>query len=450
MMRILKRSSILMIALLAVFGIMFLMNTKQVYAGGAVDLDGLIQGANTDGTFYSGDKIYVDMEALNARYGGTFISKYNSGEVTAQFCVWDGAGAIEEYDAILSTDKKQLYWTIQPKWVGNWIFFCTGGKNDTYYNNNTDMTQYQVSTCLDISVNKTTGIATVTGKILGTSNTFDGILIDGTHIITFDEYCVGKTSMNFTFDVKKYTVGFHTLSVKLSDGTQCNYPYKFVSGIYEKPAIKANWFETEKNLFIMTTNAFDKAKYGDLYFDYKKGKTGAWKTQFGPCGPSSSGKIDKLSPNTTYYIRAYYVKKIDANYIIGPVSSEVAIKTGPAAKPAIKSVKISKAKVKKVWVKPIYNAFGFIIKKGFWTKETTYKVTITFKKKPGAAGIQVYAGGVTLPKFLKGNKKTYTTKFTVGGKAIGKKTAFTIRTKGNATYGAWSPPITKKKIKIKK
>lgn len=442
MTRIFRRSSILMIALLTVFGIMFLMNTKQVYAGGDVDLDGIVKGYNSDGTFYSGDKIYVTIADLEAKYGESFMDLYNSKQVNAYFRV---SGDSKEYDAILSTDKKEFYWKIQPGWFGKEITFYTSGDN-SHYNNNSE--SFKVSAFINCTVNKS-GNATVTGGVTG-GKTFQGILIDGAHIVTFDDYCVGKTSMNFTFDVKKYTVGFHTLSVKLSDGTQCNYLYKFVSGIYEKPAIRASWFETEKNLFIMTTNAFDKAKYGDIYFDYKKGKTGAWKTQFGPCGPSSSGKIDKLSPNTTYYIRAYYVKKIDANYIIGPVSSEVAIKTGPAAKPAIKSVKISKAKVKKVWVKPIYNAFGFIIKKGFWTKETTYKVKITFKKRPGAVGIQVYAGGVTLPKFLKGNKKTYTTKFTVGGKAVGKKTAFTIRTKGNATYGAWSPPVTKKKIKIKK
>lgn len=450
MNKIIRRWGILILTLMVTLGAMFIMNTRQVYAGGSVDLDGIIKGANKNGTFYSGDKIYVNMEDLDAKYGGTFITQYNAGKVTAHFCVWDGSGNTESYEAILSTDKKTLYWKVQPKWIGKYIYFGTDGKGDSYYNNNTSMSQYRVSACVDVSVNKDTGIATVTGKIVGTSNKFDGILIDGAHITTFDDYSVGKTEMNFTFDVKKYTIGYHTLSVKLTDGTQCDYLYKFLSGIYVKPAIKASWFETEKDQFIMTTNAFDSAKYGNIYFDYKKGKSGTWQTQYGPCGPSSSGSIKKLSANTTYYIRAYYVKEAEGTYIIGPVSSEVAIKTGPAKKPAIKSIKISKAKVKKVWVKPIYNALGFIVKKGFWTKETTYKVTFTFKKKPGCAGIEVYAGGVTLPKYLKGNKKTYSTKFTVGGKAIGKKTAFTIRTKGNATYGAWSPPITKKNIKIKK
>ena len=442
MKRTLKHGSILVIALLIVFGVMFHINTKQVYAGEG--MGDIIKGYNKDKTFYVGDRAYVTMDSLKSEMGNDFESLYQSGKVAVKWGFGD-----TYLTSFYDSSSKEFYYTILPSFYGKEVKFITESLDgDTYYNRNAGK-YYPVSTYINISINKS-GIATVTGEITNSTNTFNGVLIDGANIVSFNSYNIGKTTMNFTFDAKKYSIGSHSYGVKLSDGTQCNNPIPFKVSIYEVPKITASWFQTDSTSFDMTAKGFSSASYGDVYVDYKKGANGTWSTQWGPFHVNAPSTVNRLSPNSIYYVRAYYVKKVGSSYYIGPVSGEVAIKTGPAKAPDIKSIKISKAKVKKVWVKPIRNVFGFIIKKGFWTKETTYKVKITFKKRPGAAGIEVYAGGVTLPKFLKGNKKTYTTKFTVGGKAIGKKTAFTIRTKGNATYGAWSPPVTKKKIKIKK
>ena len=125
------------------------------------------------------------------------------------------------------------------------------------------------------------------------------------------------------------------------------------------------------------------------------------------------------------------------------------MKTGPKAKPPIKSITISKAVTKKHWVKPKYEGFK-LVADGFWVTDTTYTVTIKMKKKPGVAGIYVHASSNSpLYKYIKGNKKVYKCTFTVGGKAIGKKSTVQVYTKGNKTYGCYSP-ISKKKVKIRR
>ena len=447
-MKTLNKRIHLLIALAALL-IVFAVMTIPAHAGGDVDLGNIIKGANKDGTFYSGDKAYVTIADLDSAYGGSFSTLYAEDKVTAIFSAYDPkTNTSTELAAFYDKDSKQFYYNVHPNCFGKDLSFVTLTKNDdSHYNNNSN--SVHVSTAISFTISKS-GVVTVNAETDG-SNTFSNIKVDaGLQVIPNDQ--IGKKKASFTFSVtdqKKFSVGRHSLTGYLSDGTECAPLNKIPVSIYVKPALGAGMFETEKDYFVFSPGSFSSASYGDIYIDYKKGKSGTWSTQWGPFGPSSSGKIAKLSPSTTYYVRAYYVKKVDGEYFIGPVTSEVAIKTGPKAKPKIKSVTISKAKVKKVWVKPILNAFGLVVKKGYYAYETTYKVTIKFKKKPGVAGIEVYAGGVTLPTYIKGNKKSYSTTFTVGGKAKGKKTNFQIRTKGNKTYGAWSPFYKSKKIKIK-
>ena len=119
------------------------------------------------------------------------------------------------------------------------------------------------------------------------------------------------------------------------------------------------------------------------------------------------------------------------------------------SKPKVKSIKISKAKIRKIWVNPLYEGLK-LVAKGFWTYQTTYTVTVKFKKKPNVAGMYIHASSNSpLYQYVKGNKKTYKCKFTVGGKAIGKKSLVRVYSKGNKTYGAYSPEY-KKKVKVKK
>ncbi len=442
MERLANRIRLLIIA--AAVLIVLTVMTIPAHAGGDVELGNIIRGANKDGTFYSGDRAYVKMSDIDSAYGGpgAFSSLYAENKVDAHFKAGE-----TDLAAFYDKEKEEFYYNVHPNCFGKELYFFTETKTDnSHYNNNTD--SILVSTYVNFSISKA-GVVTVTGESIG--HTFKNVKVDASKSVLPDSQ-IGKNKISFTFSVtnqSSYPVGRHSLTGYLDDSTECAPLNKIPVSIYVKPAFGAGMFESEKDSFVFSPGSFASANYGDIYIDYKKGKSGTWSTQWGPFGPSSSGRIAKLSPSTTYYVRAYYVKKVGTEYFIGPVSSEVAIKTGPKAKPKPKSVTISKAKVKKVWVKPILNVFGLVVKKGYYAYETTYKVTIKFKKKPGVAGIEVYAGGVTLPKYLKGNKKTYSTKFPVGGKAKGKKTNFQIHTKGNKTYGAWSPFFKTKKIKIK-
>ena len=187
----------------------------------------------------------------------------------------------------------------------------------------------------------------------------------------------------------------------------------------------------------------------------KPSQTWEQATTFESFGPNSAKAIKKLTANTKYKFRAVYTKKVTYGgkdyYMVGPFSKVITVKTGPKAKPAVSSVTTSKASVKKVWVKPILNALGLVEVPGYWVKETTYKVTVKFKKKPGVYGVWIWANGNSpLFKFVKGNKKSYSATFTLTGSNIGKKIKVKVYTQGSKTYGAYSPTYTKKKVPIRK
>jgi len=446
MKKLLKYGFLLALTVVFALGCALLIKPGQVYAGEG--LGDVIEGYNTfngEKTFYVGDRAYVKMSSLKDEFGSSFPADYEAGKVVCKWYIGD-----QKYTSFYDESNQEFFYIILPEFYGKNIRFATEQKNgDTYFNRMTEKS-YLVSTTVGISINSS-GIATITGKITGSSNTFKNVLIDSAGYFGSDVN--GKNSFTVTYDTKKLSIGYHELGATLGDGSICNYTKAFPTAIYKKPGIKKSWFESEKNYFAMTATGFSTGTYDEIRIDYRKGAKGKWSEGWGPFKPNSPAKVAKLSANTTYYVRAYYRKIVSykgKNYaFVGPVSDPVAIKTGPSKKPAVKSVKISKAKAKKVWVKPYYEGI-VLVHKGYYAWETTYKVTVSFRKKPGVAGIQLYAGGVTLPKYLRGNKKTYTTKITVGGKAVGKKTNFKIRTKGNATYGAWSPFYKSKKIKIKK
>lgn len=426
---------------------------EKAYAGGD-GLGDIVRGSIYYGgkkVCYSGDRLYVPMSDLDAKFGGEFSTMYENKKIECYFDSRDpGSSDCEkELAAFYDKDVKQFYYNVHPGQYGKQLTFYTRTlEGDTSNNRNSE--SIIVSTAIDFTVSKG-GVVTVTGKSM--DHTFSNVKVDGGYSVLPSSQ-EGKSNVSFTFSVtnrKNFSTGRHSLTGYLNDGTTCSPLAGIPVSIYAKPALKAKMFNTNKNSFTLKPGAFDSAAYGDIYIDYKKGANGKWNTQWGPFGAGSSGKVSKLSAGSVYYVRAYYVKKIGNEYFIGPVSSAVKIKTGPKKKPAVKSVKITKAKVKKVKVKSKYYWDNGTLKylKGYTTYETTYKVTVKFKKKQKIAGIQIYAGGVTLPKFIKGSKKSYTAKFTVGGKRKGKKTSFKIRTKGNASYGAWSPTYKSKKVRIR-
>ena len=165
-----------------------------------------------------------------------------------------------------------------------------------------------------------------------------------------------------------------------------------------------------------------------------------------------------LKPNKKYKTRLRYgttaTKVMDGStgLLLGPALNTGTKKTGKKTKPPIKSVKVKAIKVKfhKHRVPGHYEWVGnsLIWFKAYTEKYYTckYKVIVKLKKKPGTKGIWVNG------KFVKGNKKKYTVKFTpypnyfVKKPPKGlKKVTVKIRSYQSKKYYGFSPMYKKKK-----
>ncbi len=306
---------------------------------------------------------------------------------------------------------------------------------------------------INVSNNKSTGKATVTGKVTG--DTFSDIYVDGSSI---NAGISGKASFTKTIDMKNYDVGFHTISARLTNhDVQVVYKYAVPTYIYSKPSIKRANFTTGSKYFVFENsgNYYSKDSSCGVYLDYKKKSGKKWKSNYGPVANYSSGKKTGLKPNTPYYIRAHYGKKVSyggKTYFFsgketGKKSGTVKVKTGKKRKPPVKSITITKAKqFKKVYAYTTWiyiGGYGYPTYHTYTQWYTSFKVTVKMKKKPGTYGI--YIGNVR----VKGNKKKYTADFTVTGKQKGKKLKVAVCTYQNPVYKGYSPAY-KKKVKVRK
>ena len=157
-------------------------------------------------------------------------------------------------------------------------------------------------------------------------------------------------------------------------------------------------------------------------------------------------KISGLKPNRKYKTRIYY-GDIYGNKL-SPVRSTGTIRTGAKSKPAVKSVTAKATKVKLHKVKHYGYYTGVYL---YTEKYYTYniKVSVKLKKKPGTKGIWLNG------RFLKGNKKKYTTTFVplYGGYSAKKPRGnikFTVELQSGQSkiYGGYSPKW-KKTMKLK-
>ncbi len=304
---------------------------------------------------------------------------------------------------------------------------------------------------INVTNNKATGKATVTGTVQG--DKFYDIYVDGS---SCNAGISGKTSFSVTIDMKNYDVGYHEISAQLYDrDVYVYYKYAVPTYIYSAPSLKKSDFTTWSKYFVYTNNSdyYNNDYDCGVYVDYKK-KGGKWQNNYGPVSKYSTGKRTGLKANKYYYVRAHYGKKVSYNgksyfftgKALGKVSKAVKIKTGKKKKPKIKSIKITKAKqfsrtfTYTTWI--YIGGYGYPRTTVYRQWYTSFKVTVKLKKKTGAKGI--YIGS----KRLKGNKKTYSTNFTVYGKYKGKKIKVGVCSYQNNTYKGYSPSVTKK-VKVK-
>ena len=121
-------------------------------------------------------------------------------------------------------------------------------------------------------------------------------------------------------------------------------------------------------------------------------------------------RIGGLKPNTVYRTRIYYGEN---GVPLSPYRTTPTIRTGMKKKPAIKKVTCKAVNVRyhKTYRSGYYywTGYHYVWIRGGIMKYYTYnvKVTVKLKKKPGTKGI--YVNG----RWLRGNKKKYTTTFKI-------------------------------------
>ncbi len=419
-------------------GLMLLMSvflfimSSTVMAGGGVNLSNIVKGVKSDNTLVFGSVLTVSAADLDLKMSG-FMKEYRSGAASVYWIVND--------KRVKSKFNGTSFYVEVDQPAGSTYSLLTEDKTDTSYSNNSE--EFTVYASIDITIDAK-GTATVTGKSIGAP--FERLAADNGYYL---DYSInGKTSFKVTFDTKKLELGYHKLyTTMIGNYDQIVYPKMFPVVIYDVPSISAGSFETYPNYLSFKSPYYNTVKYS-YYLQVKKAADSWDKARlYGPIGAANKVNIDNLVPDTKYNVRAYYIKTVSGQTFAGKPSGEVTIKTGPRNKPAIKSIKISKAKTKKVWVKPLYRGL-VLLKKGFWANETTYTVTVTFKKKPGVSGIYIKGTPDSpLYTYVKGNKKTYKAKFTVGGKK-GQKINVSVYTKTNGAFTMYSP-VYSKRVKVK-
>ena len=185
---------------------------------------------------------------------------------------------------------------------------------------------------------------------------------------------------------------------------------------------------------------------------YKKSTDTEWTQEY------KGLKIEGLTPNTDYDIMFAYTSDVkgkdgSVTEFVSPLSNVISVKTGldNSVLPAIKSVKITKAKKKTKTVKGYWywsTTGHWVYSKPYTYKYTQFKVTVTLKNKvPGAVGYWINVGGGKT-KVGSGTKFTFTG--VVDGHKVGKKVYVSAAAFNNKNGLGTTDYGKSKSVKIKK
>ena len=299
-----------------------------------------------------------------------------------------------------------------------------------------------------VSAPNSRGFVTVKGSLTGIYSgcTFYSVYVDNSMVKGPGE--LGTSTIDISIDMKKYPVGFHTITVYVLGTDGKLYHDKEQKAvptyIYSRPANGFNQYEVYSNYFFFKTgSAYADNKYLTQYIEYRQVGTNNWKLYSMDKG-NNTYQFKGLKPNTNYQARVYYGTSFTYGgkdyFWKSPYSPVRSFKTGVATTP-IKSFKLKAYKVKKHKVKNTHYYVGYFRTYKYKTKYVYYtyrlKAIVTFKKKPGASGVNIC--GV----WVKGNKKKYTVK--LGGtwtsyvKPKKLKKTVSVYTYQNRAYGGYSP-----------
>ena len=286
-------------------------------------------------------------------------------------------------------------------------------------------------------------------------------------------------SIDRSLSLKNFDVGYHTVSLytykSITEDNAARFTKKKIARrLLDKPDYKGV-FEVYSKYLVLNPYTFGSNQSHDLYLQYKiKGnkkwqRSGAMESNLIQVPTEIAFKLSGLKANKKYKTRLRYGEYVTysesiggtgKSYLfLGPALSTGIKKTGKAKKPKIKSVKVKATHIKfhKHRVPGHYEWVGnsLIWFKGYTEKYYTckVKVTIKLKKKPGAKGICVQVNnGYNNVKYLKGNKKTYTTTFNVYPNYFTKrppksmnKCKVKIWSYQSKTYGGYSPKAKRTK-----
>lgn len=151
-----------------------------------------------------------------------------------------------------------------------------------------------------------------------------------------------------------------------------------------------------------------------------------------------------MKPGKKYTLYAGQIDRVNNFQVNSDVYKLATVPMGPSTKPVIKSVKISKVKVKRYFN---YDEWKYKYK-------TTFKMTVTLSKKAkGAKGIDLTSTvqGISSYKTIKGTKNTYTASFNwdMPISLKGRTIAVKVKTYNDTKYKAYSYDSKVKKVKIK-
>jgi hypothetical protein len=332
---------------------------------------------------------------------------------------------------------------------------------------------------------------TIEAQLKVSGYVFGELYVDGTVVKNFSN----KTSIpKQSFKLQQFGTGYHTVMLwvyKVEKNTKklqhvlCKeyIPY---NGITDKPTYKGKFNVNSSSFTYYPYNMGMENQRGKLYMEYSSNGGKSWK-RTGYMEANSiklyidqAYKISGLKANTNYKTRIRYgtyvtYNKIDPEdynmpktlfnelfgsskgyigdgksyFFGGPVLNTATIKTGKANKLKVKSIKVKAVKVKRHKVRHYgYYTGVYLYTEKFYTCK--FKVTIKLKKKPGTKGIMVNG------RYLKGNKKKYTTTFTPYPNYYTKKPPkglkkykVSVCSVQNKSYGGYSPSKTKK-VKIRR
>lgn len=282
--------------------------------------------------------------------------------------------------------------------------------------------------------------------------TFKGNITDNTTWEFEDWYVdgsyqgyMGSDSFSMTLDTAQFGVGIHKIEVEVVDDED-NYDtleIQFATYIYSKSSNKPSYYTTFSNCLYFKAPYISNYDYSGYGLCIKK--NGKWyatntKNSSQIIGSYETMRIKKLKGNKKYQLRTFYTALKDGYSFNGPLSKTVTVKTGPKKKPPVKKIYTKNAKVHSYTFSIYYPSLGII--RYYRSYYTTFTAVVKMKKKPKCKGIWIGS------KKVKGNKKTYKTKFSISGKLKGKKLKFAVQSYGSNVYGAYSP-VYKKKVKIK-